>query len=157
MCYLADYVEVDSFHRGVERMGFIIPQGVMNEVLDIKQRTPFITPSSQHSEAIFLFQAVPHLFLPTHHASTNQQTAHPYASNANDAGSPSGASAPGPAPSQSAICSSRQSGYYVQGGDLPVNKNVREGLTALLLPMLGVRESGSHRTTQCRHTEASHE
>lgn len=57
MCYLAGFIEVDSFHPGVERMGFMLPQGVMNEVIENNELTPFITPSSQSSQAAFLFEA----------------------------------------------------------------------------------------------------
>jgi hypothetical protein len=44
-------------------MGFMLPQGVMNEVLENKELAPFITLSSQHSEAPFSFQALPPTFL----------------------------------------------------------------------------------------------
>ena len=157
MTYLADSIEVNLFHPGVRRMRFIIPWGVINKIIENKRLTLFIAPSSQQSEARILFQVVPHPVFPNFPVPISKQIARLDNTSSNDAGSRGGAGAPQPAPSQSAICSSRQSGYYVQGGDLQVNKNVREGLTALPLPMPGVRESGSHRTTQCRHREASHE
>jgi len=156
MTYLADSVEVVLLHRGVEQMRFMIPLGVINERLENKEVTLFVTPTSQVSEAPFFFQAIPRPVLTIHIVLTHQTT-YSLAPSSNDAGSRGGAGAPQPAPSQSAICFSRQPGHYVQGGDLPVNKNVRAGLTALPLLMPGVRESGSHRTTQCRHREASHE
>jgi hypothetical protein len=157
MTYLADSIEVDLFHPGVKRMGFIIPWGVINKPLKNNRLTLFITPSSQLSETSFLFQVVPHPIFPNFHAPISKQIARPDSTSSNDAGSPSGAGTRQPAPSQPAICFSSQPGHYIQGGDVSVKDNVREGLTALPLPMPGVRESGSHRTTQCRHREASHE
>jgi hypothetical protein len=142
MTYLADSIEVDLFHPGVEQMRFIIPWGVINKTLENKRLTLFITPSSQLSEASFLFQAVPHPVFPNFHAPISKQIARPDSTSSNDAGSPLGAGTPQPASSQSALSFSRQHGHRVQGGDEPVNKqaNLREGLTAL--PRPGVRESG---------------
>jgi hypothetical protein len=156
MAYLADSVEVVLLHRGVEQMGFMIPLCVINESLENKEVTLFVTPTSQVSEIPFFFQVIPRPGLTIHLVLTHQTT-YSLAPNSNDAGSPSGAGAPQPAPSQPAICFSSQPGHYILGGDVSVKDNVREGLTALPLPMPGVRESGSHRTTQCRHREASHE
>ena len=59
MSYLADSIEVDLFHPGVERMGFMLPGGGMNEPLEKKRLIPFITLSPQLSEAPFLFEALP--------------------------------------------------------------------------------------------------
>jgi len=141
MGYLADSLEVDLFHPGVERMGFIIPRGVINKRLENKRLTPFIRLSSQLSDAPSLFQAAHHP-LPTYRSSTNKQTAHPPSTSSNHASSSSGAGTRQPASPQRALSFSRQHGRRIQRGDALVNKpaNLREGLTAL--PGPGVRESG---------------
>jgi hypothetical protein len=156
MTYLADSIKVNLFHPGVKRMRFIIPWGVINERLENKEVTLFVTPTSQVSEAPFFFQAIPRPVLTIHIVLTHQTT-YSLAPSSNDAGSRGGAGAPQPAPSQPATCFSSQPGQYVQGGDVSVNKNLREGLTALPLLMPGLRESGSHSTTPCRQREASHD
>ena len=156
MTYLADSIEVNLFHPGVKRMRFIIPWGVINKIIENKRLTLFITPSSQQSEARILFQVVPHPVFPNFPVPISKQIARLDNTSSNDAGSRGGAGAPQPAPSQPAICFSSQPGHYIQGGDVSVKKNVREGLTALPLPMPGVREPGSQRTTPYQHKEASH-
>jgi hypothetical protein len=157
MTYLADSVEVDLFHPGVKRMGFIIPWGVINKRLENKRLTPFITPSSQLSEATSLFQAVLHPFLPTFRSPTNNRTAHPHNTSSNHAGSSSGSGIRQPASPQRALSFSRQHGHYIKGDDAPVNRPAtpQEGLTPP--PNLDYVSQGSHSTTPRQHGEASHD
>lgn len=136
MAYLIDSIEIDLFHPGVERMEFIIPRGVINKRLENKRLTPFITPSSQLSEAHSLFQGVSSPFLPTFRSPTDKRTARLHNISSNHAGSRGGAGIRQPASSQPAFSFSRQPGPYIQGGDAPVSKpaSLREGLTALPRP-----------------------
>jgi hypothetical protein len=127
MVYLADSIMVDLFHPGVERTGFMIPGGGINKPLENKELTPFITPSSQRSEAPFLFQAVPHPPVPIFCTSTDHPTARPHITRSYQTGPPSRAVAPTPASAQQALSFSRQYAQRIQVGDAQVSPATRQG------------------------------